>query len=298
MMGKLTAIDIGSQMIKIVVGKMEKVWEIDKVMVKKTFPGAFYDGNFIDEESILDTIFLGFIKKEINRKGLIFSMSGPFYSKIIEIENRIRKDTPDWLDWEFSIYFPDYYSFEYRYSIVEKQKNKMKFLVTAKPREIVERWRRVLSRLKIKNPSFIPEEISLFNLLRYNYPEIETPIFFLNIGKSISSLILVYKQKLIMSKKILLGIDEENFENKMADILDKVREIISFLPSHKKPTRLYLGGGAGFYPEISNFTQQYITIPSYIIDPFRKILLKKDVEIENPALFSIAIGSLLAKTRR
>ena len=180
-MGKFTGIDIGSDSIKMVVGKVSQKCTVEKVVIKRTFPGSFNDGVFIDKESVLDLIFLAFIKKEIDKKGLIFSMSGPFYSKIIEVEKRHRKDSPDWLEWELSMYFPEYEKFEFRYSIIDKDKKKMKLLVTAKPENLVKEWRSTVSRLRVKNASFIPEEIALFNLIRYNYPEIETPVMLLNV---------------------------------------------------------------------------------------------------------------------
>ena len=112
-------------------------------------------------------------------------------------------------------------------------------------------------------------------------------------------MILIEKDKLLFSGKILSGIGkrEEDYRTQLADILDRVREIISLLPSNITPTRVYLAGGVGIKSEVEQFTTEYISLHSYVINPFRKVELKEGVEPADSSLYAVSTGLLISKLK-
>lgn len=296
----ILSIDIGTYETKVVEGKItHKGIVINNFFSFLTPEGAYRDGHILEKE------LLYYVLKEELRKNKLSSKityltikSSSIITEEIKIPVVKDKDIEGILKYELKEYLPigieDYII---QYKILNKVKveeiEKLRILLIAIPKEIVENHFILLRDLGLK-PTVLDFQLnSVSKLLKYNQIINEnqdikdTVIALIDLGFINTSVIINRNDDILFNQSIEFGGDSMN-ENRMngidkGDIEIMLKEINSVFVNYKKIykedeiRKIFLYGGLSNIKDMGNIFEKYFNMPSIRIKNMDNIYLKEDL---------------------
>ena len=208
-----------------------------------------------------------------------------------------------------------------------RDQNKMKVLLLAVPRDIVNRYKEIANACGLKLQNLEVEAFPLLRSLTQNY---QKTFVIVDIGSRVCNLLVVSGGSLRGARNIGLGGDdlteilvrsinidydraeelkkEEGFHNKqvaelfvpvLGNVIDEVKRVISMYKSknpNKEIDEIILSGGTADLKGLVDLFTSKLNLPTVVGDPWKKLTIDEQVKkavVERGTTFSISIGLAL-----
>lgn len=215
---KVLSIDIGTHSIKIVVAKHQnKIVNVEKVFTILTPFGAYNDGNINKGELLINSIREVLDENKVKAKNAIFTVESSStitreialpYVKNEELESMVRFEIEQYLPIDFNEYIIQYKTLE---EFKDGDVKKLRILVAALPKDIVEAFLGLAKELKLKPLALDIHTNAISKIFEIetqigeeNYSLNET-VAIIDIGHSSTNINVINNGSLGFNRKILSG---------------------------------------------------------------------------------------------
>ncbi|HOK56736.1 MAG TPA: pilus assembly protein PilM [bacterium] len=303
-------VDIGSKYIKIVEGYEKKdslyLTNIEKI----ENPIENFRNISIEDTEILGNFLRDFLNKN-NYKGkkCIFSIAGNnIIFHYFELPNLSEEELENAIKLEGIQIIPDFLdNYEYDYISFNIDSKKNIFLISC-PLIKVEIYNKIFLKAKLRPLIMDVDGLAVLNSFLY-FNKDTNSVCILNIGFSISNLVIFLKDKFLFCRDILWGTHNiekiEEFEKNVIlnDIIPEFIEDINVSLKYfqnktgEKINKMYLTGGGANISGIKEVIEKNINIPCENYNPlsfFSESLIPLD-KIENGMSYAVCIGLLTRK---
>jgi type IV pilus assembly protein PilM len=314
----VVGIDIGTNSIKIVeleeVGTTHKLKNIGEAPIAQ----GVITNKVIQNSNVVSNILSSLIDDiRIQADDAAVSISGnPVLLKRVSLPTMSSAELKKSIKWEFEqLSSNGIRDFNYDYQVIDSQNSndRIDVLIVAVNKLIANQYLSIISAAGL-NPVLIDLDVfSLATMYQENYPDSEGQIALVNIGASVTNILILQNGEVVFARDLLTGGDiyshsimtelditydqaEEvkhsqsaGFNSPVADhladdfiktISAEIKETMDYYSaahSQEKVKRIMIGGGTAMLPglkeKISEITQSYVGI----LNPFRNIDLSKDI---------------------
>jgi type IV pilus assembly protein PilM len=325
----LVGVDIGSAMVKVVqLKEIKKGMSLVKFGIEPLPRETIVDGALMNPSNVVETLLKIFHDNKIKEKKVALGVSGhSVIIKRISVDMMSSEELEEHMQWEASQHIPfDISDVEVDYQIIKKDPEKGSLeviLVGVKRTEIID-YAEVAREANLKPLVVDVNAFSIQNQFEMNYdpPSEGEVIVLINIGASITTINVIYKEMLAFTRDIAnagntitneiqkrLGISfeeaerlkcgSEEIESKevvLKEVEDIIREMSESLVSEIQrsldfylssvevggPSKIYLGGGTSKISFIKKALAARIEAPIELMDPFRRVMY--DERLFNPEM--------------
>jgi len=316
--GGVVGIDIGTNSIKIV--ELEEVGTTYKLKNIGESPIAqgVITNKVIQNSNIVSNILSSLLEDMgIQADDAAVSISGnPVVLKRVSLPAMSSAELKKSIKWEFEqLSSNGIQEFNYDYQVIDTQnsKDRIDVLIVAVNKIIAKQYLSILSAVGL-NPVLIDLDVfSLATMYQENYPDSEGLVALVNIGASVTNILILQNGEAVFARDLLIGGDvysqaimtemdltydqaeevkhsqsagftshvvDQLANDFMKSISAEIKETTDYYSgahSQEKVKRIMISGGTAMLPGlkemISELTQSYVGV----INPFRNIVLSEDI---------------------
>jgi len=340
---KYLILDIGSQNTKMGIFYPEKTM-IENLIVRPTPPDSFQKGSLSSKNNLGEFIAqcgeeLG-VEKELN---VIAGLSGKgIIAKKIDIPKMDESMIPEFVEIEVEqelFYNKDEMELDYEIlpDVNLSKTNAQPLLVITVLKSLIENYNNIVQEAQLNSKILDTNFSALFNSFEHNEePDKNSNYMVLDIGCSVTNLLVVIKSQLVFVRSLPvggqffndkitqeLGVDNEEAEelkisasrgeNAPQQLVDLIKGTIngtyveeiqscyelycSLFPGNQV-SQIYITGGASQTLELQPFLQEKMAIPVSLLNPFQNIKLSLDIENQQEDLkvFSAVVSGLALRS--
>jgi len=316
--GGVVGIDIGTNSIKIVeleeVGTTYKLKNIGEAPITQ----GVITNKVIQNSNVISNILSSLLEDiGIQAEDAAVSISGtPVLLKRVSLPAMSSVELKKSIEWEFEqLSSNGIREFNYDYQVIDSQNSndRLDVLIVAVNKVIAKQYLSIISAVGL-NPVLIDLDVfSLATMYQENYPDSEGQIALVNIGASVTNILILQSGEAVFARDLLIGGDvyshtimtEMDFTYDQAEevkhsqsagftspvvdqlasdfiksISSEIKEATDYYSAaygQDKVKRIMIGGGTAMLPGlkemISELTQSYVGV----LNPFRNIDLRKDI---------------------
>ncbi len=330
-MANFVGVDIGSYSIKIVVLEKDgQSFRLEKIASAYNPVGHFLPGDEKQFEQLAVTVKSLLMENKLVGKKLAMSLpENHVYSSIVEMPSLTTAELSSAIQWEAEQHLPiSLKSVNLEYSVIEKYDNKMKVLLVAAKKEVVDR---LMSFSQLLESEVSMLETSLLSLGRSYLTNTndKSSVMLCNMGALSTDIMILKEAKPVFLHSVATGglaltrgierglsikasqaeeykraygVDKSHLEGKVASvvspvlnvILSEVKKSIQYFQSedqHGQISKVVIAGGGAYLPELASYMTGVLGLEVMVLDPFEKIKVAQGVSLPKEiASFGIAMG--------
>lgn len=315
--GGILGIDIGSNSIKVI--ELEEIgtkYHLKNIGEAPLAKGAIVNKTIENPEAIYQVLSTLIDDLEIEADDAAVSISGePVLLRRVSLPYMSDAELKKSIKWEieqFNPQAPGDYNYDYQVISSQDSHDKIDVLIVAANKNVTKDYLSIITNVGL-NPVLIDLDVfSLESMYEVNYPETQGLLCLVNIGASVTNLLIVENDESVFARDLLLGgknytdsimehLDlsyeeaEEmkhnqragfdpaiesvsmNFINSISDEIKRTLDYFSSAHSKEEVKRIMIGGGSASLPGLKETLSE--TTGSYVglLNPFRNISCSEDI---------------------
>jgi type IV pilus assembly protein PilM len=329
-MSNFVGVDIGSYSIKMVVLEKDgQGFRLDKIASAYNPVGHFLPGDDKQFEQLTIAVKGLLVENKLVGKKLAMSLpENHVFSSIVEMPTLTAAELSSAIQWEAEQHLPiSLKSVNLEYSVIEKYDNKMKVLLVAAKKEVVDRLMSLSEMLESEvslletsllalGRSYLINSNEKSSVMLCNMGALSTdimilkdfkPVFLHSVATGGLALTrgiergLAIKASQAEEYKRAYGLDKTQLEGKVASmitpvlnvILSEVKKSIQYFQSEGQRGqigRVIISGGGAYLPELASYMTSVLGFEVVMLNPFEKIKVDGVSLPKEIASFGVAMG--------